>query len=176
MKYLRRTCQILLVLSIVFPSISAAERFSKEKEKNNTLPIEITSDRMTSDQKSNKIIFTGKVVAKRGKLFIFSDEMTVYNNKDAENNIKMEKIVAKGHVRIEKEGRVASGKQAVYFMDEGKIVLTGNPVAWEKNNKIVGTKMIFLVDENKFVVVGSKDKEKRVRLTFHPEKKKEKRK
>lgn len=172
MKYLHRTCHILLVLSIVFPSISAAERSSKEKK--NNLPIEITSDRMTSDQKSNKIIFTGKVVAKRGKLFIFSDEMTVYNKKDAKNNIKIGKIVAKGHVRMEKEGRVASGKQAVYFMDEGKIVLTGNPVAWEKDNKIVGTKMIFLVDKDKFVVVGSK--EKRIKLIFYPEKKKEKKK
>lgn len=173
MKYLLRTCQIFLVLSIVFPSISAAEKSSKEKD--NNLPIEITSDKMTSDQKSNEIIFTGKVVAKRGKLIIFSDKMIVYNSKNDKGAITkgtIEKIVAKGNVKMEKEGRVATGKQAVYFKNEGKIILTGNPVAWEKNNKIIGTKMIFWVDENKFVVEGSKDK--RMKFKFYPEKKEKK--
>ena len=71
--------KVLLIICIIFPSLGAAERFSKEKKDN--LPIEITAEKMISYQKSNKIIFIGNVVAKQGKLTISSDTMTVYNDK-----------------------------------------------------------------------------------------------
>lgn len=165
MKIFSKTFQILLIICIVFPSLGAAERFSKEKKDN--LPIEITAERMISHQKSNKIIFIGNVVAKRGNLTIFSDKMTVYNSKKGK---KLEKIVAQGNVKIEKGERFASGDRAVYIEKEEKIVLTGNPHAWEKDNEIVATEMIFLVNEDKFVVKGSKGK--KIKLTLYPEQKK----
>lgn len=174
MKLFRKTCQIIILFCMIFPNISVAE---KDSTKDKDIKIEIISDRMSSDQKSNEIVFSGKVVAKRGKLIIFSDKMTVYNNKadkNSKNKGRIEKIVATGHVKMEKDGRVATGDKAVYFEDEGKIVLTGNPRVIEKDNEITGTKMIFLLDEDKFEVEGSK--EKRMKLTFFPEKKKSKEK
>ncbi len=154
--------KVLLIICIIFPSLGAAEKFSKEKKDN--IPIEITAEKMTSDKKSNKIIFIGNVVAKQDKLTIFSDKMTVYNNKKGR---KFKKIVAQGNVKIKEGERLASGDRAVYIEKEEKIVLTGNPHAWEKNNEIVATEMIFLVNEDKFVVKGSK--EKKIKLTLYPD-------
>ena len=56
--------KVLLIICIIFPSLGAAEKFSKEKKDN--IPIEITAEKMTSDQKSNKIIFIGNVGRKTG--------------------------------------------------------------------------------------------------------------
>ena len=154
--------KVLLIICIIFPSLGAAERFSKEKKDN--LPIEITAEKMISYQKSNKIIFIGNVVAKQGKLTISSDKMTVYNDKKGG---KLKKIVAQGNVKIEKGERFASGDRAVYIEKEERIVLTGNPHAWEKDNEIVATEMIFLVNEDKFIVKGSK--EKKIKLTLYPD-------
>lgn len=159
--------KVLLVICIIFPSLGSAEKFSKEKKNNR--PIEITAEKMTSDKKSNQIIFIGNVVAKQDKLTIFSDKMTVYNNK---KNRKLKKIVAQGNVKIEKGERFASGDRAVYIEKEEKIVLTGNPHAWENDNEIVATEMIFLVKEDKFIVKGSK--EKKIKLTLYPDQKNKK--
>lgn len=169
MKTFSKISQVFLIICIFFPSFVVAERLSKEKEEN--LPVEITAEKMVSDQKSNKIIFTGDVIAKRGDLNIFSDKMTVFNNR---NGKELEKIVAQGNVKIKKGERFASGERAVYIEKEGTIVLTGNPHAWENGNEIVAVEMIFLVDEDKFIVKGSK--EKKIRLTFYPEQKNRKKK
>ena len=172
MKNIYKISQAILIVCVIFTSISAAERFSKEK--NSDLPIEITAEKMTSDQKSMRIVFVGNVVAKQGNLTIFSDKMTVYNNKknNKKKGKKIEKIVAQGNVRIEKEERFASGDHAVYIEKEDKIVLTGNPRAWEENNEIVATEMVFLINKDKFIVKG--DKEKKIKLTFYPDQKKNK--
>lgn len=160
MKYFIKLYPVFFIICIFFSSSSFAERLLKKDDKN--IPIEITSEKMVSSKKSNKITFIGDVVAIRGNLTILSDEMTVYNKKSG----KTEKIVAKGHVKIEREGKVALGDHAVYFEKEGKIVLTGNPRAWEKDNEIIGKEMIFLLNEDKFIVKGSK--EKKMKLTFYP--------
>jgi len=162
-----KASKALLIIFIVFPSLGAAERFSKEKK--NNVPIEITAEKMTSYQESNKIIFIGNVVAKQDKLSISSDKMTVYNDKKGK---KLKKIVAHGNVKIVKGERFASGDRAVYIEKEEKIVLTGNPHAWEKDNEIIATEMIFLVNEDKFIVKGSK--EKKIKLTLYPDEKKKK--
>lgn len=164
MKNFNKIILTLLILSFAFPAICGAQKLSKSK--NNSLPIEITSEKMISDQKTNKIVFTGSVVAKQGKLTIFSDKMTVYNDKKRK---KIDRIVARGNVRIEKEDRSATGENAVYIEKEGRITLTGNPRAWENNNEIIATEMIFLVDEDRFIVKGSK--ENKIKLTFFPEEK-----
>ncbi len=159
--------KVLLIICIIFPSLSAAERFSKGKK--DDLPIEITAEKMTSYNKSNKIIFIGNVVAKQDDLTLFSDKMTVYSDKKGR---KLNKIVARGNVKVEKGERFATGDLAVYSEKEEKIVLTGNPRAWEKDNEIVATEMIFLINEDKLLVIGSK--EKKIKLTLYPDQKNKK--
>lgn len=161
-KFQKKTYQLISILCVLFPftGTDAAENISKEENKN--IPIVITSVKMRSDQKANHVTFTGSVVAKRGSLTISSDEMTVYSIQDR----KVEKIVARGHVQIKNKRRFASGDRAVYIKKEGRIVLTGNPRAWENENEISGTKMIFLVDKDEFIVLGSKDK--KMKFRFYP--------
>jgi lipopolysaccharide export system protein LptA len=150
MNYLKNIFPLLLIFYFFLPSVSSAEKTLKEKSEN--LPVEITAEKMTANQKTNQIIFEGNVVAKQGDLTISSDEMTVHNK---ENN-KLGKIVALGNVKMNKGDQFAESERAEYFEKEGKIVLTGDPHAWENDNEIFGTKMIFYVEKEIFVVFGSK--------------------
>lgn len=163
MNYLKNIFPLLLIFYFFLPSLSSAEKTSKEKSEN--LPVVITADEMTADQKSNHIIFVGNVVAKQGDLTISSDEMTVYNTK----NKKVGKIVALGNVKMNKGAQFAESDRLEYFEKDSKIVLTGNPHAWENDNEIFGTKMIFYVDKEIFIVSGS-------RVFIYPEEKKKNKK
>jgi lipopolysaccharide export system protein LptA len=62
-----------------------------------------------------------------------------------------------GHqVKIEYENGNATCQKAVYFVDGEMIVLTGDPVAWEKGTRVSGRQItIFLAEERSVVEGGS---------------------
>jgi lipopolysaccharide export system protein LptA len=57
-------------------------------------------------------------------------------------------------VTIEKNEGRATCRKAVYFGDEDKLVLTGDPVAWEKGTRVAGNKITMYLAEDRSVVEG----------------------
>ncbi len=70
------------------------------------------------------------------------------------SNHSVRRIEATGHVKIEKENGNAICQKAVYFTDDEKIVLTGNPVAWEKGTRVSGEQITVYLAEDRSVVEG----------------------
>lgn len=154
-------------------SASAKDKVGKDNEKK---AIEIQSDKLRSENKGKKIIFTGNVLSTWGDLEIQSDILEVYsapqNNKgrkikklsDGQPEQDLEKIIAIGNVRIKKGDRRAKGDRADYNNKKQIIVITGTPhaTAWEGDNIIKGEKMTFHLEEDLFKVEG------RVRLVLFP--------
>ncbi|MDI3466660.1 MAG: hypothetical protein OJF50_005481 [Nitrospira sp.] len=59
-------------------------------------------------------------------------------------------------VKIKYENGNATCQKAVYFVDGEKIVLTGDPVAWEKGTRVSGKQItIFLAEERSVIEGGS---------------------
>ena len=142
-----------LVASLTITSLSLSEE-SKD-------PVEITSDRMRSEDGGLKIIFSGNVVGYWGDLKITSDILEVYNTQDKKET---EEIVAIGNVFITRGLKKAKGDKAIYLNKLQKIILTGTPkaTAWEESNMIEGREMIFLLDKDRFVANN------RVRMKIYP--------
>ena len=70
------------------------------------------------------------------------------------SNRSVSMIEATGRVKIEKaEGR-ATCRKAIYYEDEEKIVLTGDPVAWQKGTRVTGKKITMYLAEDRSVVEG----------------------
>jgi lipopolysaccharide export system protein LptA len=143
-----KTCIHTLLFALCFSLLGPSLVFSGEEEKKD--PIEITSDRMRSEDGGLKIIFSGNVVGYWGELKITSDILEVYNTKDKKET---EEIVAIGNVFITRGQKRAKGDKAVYLDKLQKIILTGTPkaTAWEEGNMIEGREMIFLLDKDRFV-------------------------
>ena len=159
----------ILVMALAISLAMPALLLSKEKEKKD--PVEITSDRMRSEDGGLKIIFSGNVVGYWGELKITSDILEVYNTQDKKET---EEIVAIGNVFITRGTRRAKGDKAIYLDKLQKIILTGTPkaTAWEESNMIEGREMIFLLEKDRFVANN------RVRMKIYPkdEEKKDKEK
>jgi len=127
-------------------------------------PIVVTSERMESNDTNKTVVFLGNVIAEKGDVTIYSDRMEVYSNKETN---KISRIVADGHVRIVQQGgKNATGEHAVYYDDEQKVVLTGNPKAWQGENVVTGTEITSYLKENRSVVQGSP--QTRVRAVIVP--------
>ncbi|MBK9308110.1 MAG: hypothetical protein IPM58_13765 [Nitrospira sp.] len=58
------------------------------------------------------------------------------------------------HVKIEYENGNATCQKAVYLVDSEKVVLTGNPVAWERGTRVSGQQITLFLAEERSVVEG----------------------
>ncbi|MDP7551923.1 MAG: LptA/OstA family protein [Nitrospinaceae bacterium] len=142
---------LAFTLLAVPPGFSQEGKKKKFSNKDRQESIEITSDRMRSENGGQKIIFSGNVVIVQAGMAITADIMEVYNTPDKKQT---EEIVAIGNVDIVRGKKRMKGDRAVYLYQLQKIILTGSPkaIAWEGNDTIEGREMIFLIEKDRFVV------------------------
>lgn len=136
---------IFLLLSI--------NAFSAEEAEGIKGPIIITSEMLTADNQAHTAIFEKSVVAKTTDMTIYADKMLVYYNKDTGN---VTRINAEGDVKLIRENRVITSKEAIYYADGEKVIFTGDPRAVDGENVVTGKKMTYLLKEERFLVEDSK--------------------
>ncbi|MCP9465314.1 MAG: hypothetical protein NNA25_11040 [Nitrospira sp.] len=135
------------------------------------VPTTITSNKMTVRNRENQAIFEGNVVLTRGALVVNSEKMIVFFHGQAGDPERgpaekrsetlpsptgrsLERVEAIGHVTIKQENGHATCQKAVYFSNEEKIVMTGDPVAWEKGTRVSGRQITIYLAEERSVVEG----------------------
>jgi lipopolysaccharide export system protein LptA len=141
----------------------------------------ITSKKMTVKNQDSQAVFEGAVVLTRGSLIVYSDRMVVmFREQDtasidnqkghqsvkggalskgpdagpAVSNRSVNRIEATGRVKIEKDSGSATCEKAVYYHEGDKIVLTGDPVAWDKGTRVSGKQITMFLAEDRSVVEG----------------------
>jgi lipopolysaccharide export system protein LptA len=140
------------------------------------VPLRITAARLEADQQTGTIIFSGQVKALYGEATLYSDKLMVYLKKppatpptggqagsaQADQSPlgdlgagKIDRIVAKGNVKVVQGDRVASGNEAIYYKDRDEVVLLGNPQLWQAENTLKGERIIFNLKTNKVMVESS---------------------
>ena len=151
---------------------AAPKKQVPEKE----VPLQITAARLEADQTQGNVIFTGSVKAVYGDATLYSDQLRVYFKPKPEapkgaakppqqpadqsplgdmGAEKIDRIVAKGNVRMVQEDRVATGDEAIYYQDRDEVVLLGNPQLWRAENTLKGERIIFNLATKKVLVESS---------------------
>jgi len=151
------------------PAPGHAQQAETKKEEPKRL--EITSDKMRTEDNGRKIIFSGNVRGTWEDVILTSEILEVYT-KPAEKDKKgkptatkgddpgrgqeLEKIIAIKNVDVVKGTKRTRGDKAVYYDKDQKMVLTGTPhaTAWEKENILEGPEMIFYMNEDRFEVTN----------------------
>ena len=131
-------------------------------------PIDVVADTMEAFEKGKTNVFTGNVIVKQEgsapgqTLYLFSDKVTAYRNED-ENDIQ--RVDAEGNVKIVKADRTATCKQAFFYNDRHQIVLKGDVVVFEGNDRLTGDTVTYYLDEDRTHVEGQPDKRAHVTIT-----------
>ena len=122
--------------------------------------LDVTSEQMTFDRDTNTFVFKENVRVKRCDLTIDCDHLRVIRHAD-ENRIKQ--VTATGNVRFQDGTRHAVAERADFFEADQKLVLVGNPRAWDsgEQNELIGDEIIVFLDEERILVKGA-------RVRFHP--------
>jgi lipopolysaccharide export system protein LptA len=124
--------------------------------------VQVTADRMVSDSRTDQVVFTGNVEARRGDLYVKSDRLEVTQDRQTK---KVAHMVAIGSVFVRRGEQAATAERATFFEAEQKALLTGNPHAWEGSTEVWGEEMVFLLAEGNMIVTGGTQ---RVRVQLLP--------
>jgi len=144
--------RLLLTGNIFFLILSAWVAAEQPKEKIRG-PITVTSESLTADNKQHTALFENTVIAKTADMTIHADWMLVHYR---EQGGDVTKIEAKGNVKVYRDAKVITSKEATYFADEEKVVFTGSPRAIDGENVVTGTKIIYFTKDDRSFVENSK--------------------
>jgi len=102
--------------------------------------IRVSAETLVVDNEAKYAEFIGNVRATQGNTVITGDSLKIFykersGKKSAEAEESIEKIVAKGNVKIKFDNRVAETEQAVYTTESRVLVLSGSA---SKNHKPEG--------------------------------------
>jgi len=143
-----RFCVPLIILLLLSTHV-----FSAEQEKKIKGPVIVTSEMLTADNKARTALFERSVVARSTDMTIYADKMLVHYEEGSGN---VTRIDAEGNVKVTKEARVITSREAVYYAGEEKVIFTGDPRAVEGENVVTGKKMTYLMNDDLFLVEDSK--------------------
>ena len=155
-------CSWLLLLLLVVPPVFAEGTQPPVSAEG---PIEVTSQRMESDQQTGKVLFIGDVVGKRGTMTIYADRMTLYFTEEAGKR-RIDRLEATGKVRVVDGERVATAERLDYLQADEKMTLSGNAEVHQGGNLITGDEIEIFVREDRSSVKS--DKGGRVKAIFTP--------
>jgi lipopolysaccharide export system protein LptA len=164
---------LILPVSLIFGAAATAQEGVTAPGKPE--PLQIEADRMESYDNKNEVIFLGRVEATQGGLVIQAEEMRVFYLPAREEaggalgSQRLDKVFARGEVRVTQEELVATGHTLDYFAEERKVILTGNARVSQDNNLITGNQVTLYLDEGKTVVERSAQEGERVRAFIYPE-------
>jgi lipopolysaccharide export system protein LptA len=129
---------------------------------NKQSPIRISSDRMEAMQQEKTLLFEGHVVVQQDDLTLSGNRLKLFGlsgDKSDQASIidKIDHIELEGDVKMTQLDKMATAQKAIYFHQEQKIVLYGNPVVSRGQDKIEGRLITIYLEQGKSVVEGGEE-------------------
>jgi len=124
-------------------------------------PLEIISDWTEADRQKGTITFGGKVIAKQKDMVLYADQVVNYFDLQSQ---KLLKAIAVGNVKLNQADKFVTCERAELNQAERKVVLTGNPVMWQGENRVTGERIIIYLDQSQAEVFGGKEGKAKVKI------------
>lgn len=124
-----------------------------------SLPVTLDADTLAINNADGTALFTGNVVVSQGEMRLTAGEVRVEYTPDG-GGIKT--LHATGGVTLINTGDAAEAKEAVYTIDTGNVVMTGDVLLTQGANAISGQKLVINLKGGTGVMEG------RVQTVFSP--------
>ncbi len=167
-KIIKKT--ITSVLAVKFISlcfVATCFTFSvnaEENTKSTDMPIDLTADKGTFDQKKGIAIYNGNVKVTQGFSTIWADRMVITLKNNVAYLIEAtgkKDVPVKFHYKGDKQPINGQGHKMVYKVPQKTVILTGNAVVEQGEDVVKGEVINYDLDKE---VIGGK----RVQMTFLP--------
>jgi lipopolysaccharide export system protein LptA len=143
----------VLALGAFHPA-AGQERGSALRGHNSDAPIDWGAERIEVQDRSNRVILSGNVVAKQADLTLNAERITVAYLQN--NGIKVQRIDASGGVLLRSPSETARGEFAIYDLGQRIITLVGNVTLTRDGSDINGGRLVLDLDSGRAVMDGSR--------------------
>lgn len=163
---------LALLTFVLIQGAHAVEGDSVFKNHDADLPIDIVADSLQLDQEKRLAVFEGKVEAVQGQLKFMTETLRVYYESEAGNkNLKIARLDATGHVRLESPVESAEGNWAVYDVKSRTITVVGDVILKREDSEFKGERLEINLDTGvtKFdgqTIEGTPEDDNRVKGRF----------
>ncbi|MEO1238539.1 MAG: LptA/OstA family protein [Pseudomonadota bacterium] len=128
----------------------------------NSAPIEVSADNLSVDQDDGAAVFEGNVIVAQGELRLAAEFIRVEYATDEDGNRtpSIGQVKASGGVTFVNGGDAAEARDAVYTVENGALVLSGDVLLTQGTNTISGDRLVVDLE------AGTGRMEGRVRTVF----------
>ena len=131
---------------------AALAQTSALKGHNTNAPVDISADRIEVQDRADRAIFSGSVVAKQAEMTLAAPRITVaYANA---GGVKIKRIDATGGVTVNSPGERASGQVGIYDLDRRLITLVGGVSLIRGDSHVNGGRLVIDLKSGRAVVDG----------------------
>lgn len=163
MNSLFRAFALTLILALAAPVAPVLAQEAKiafgDLSQDTTLPVEIEADSLSVNNADGTAVFTGNVLVGQGEMRLAAAEVRVEYAPDGR---AIQRLHATGGVTIANLADAAEAREAVYTIDTGIIVLTGDVLLTQGASALSGQKLTIDLKAGTGVMEG------RVSTTFVP--------
>lgn len=128
-----------------------------------TQPVNVNADTLTVNQADGTALFTGNVIVVQGDMKMAADQVQVEYAQDQKS---IQRLHATGNVILTSPTEAAQGKDGVYTIASGEVVMTGDVLVTQGDSTIAGQKLVVDINTGNGTMSGG-----RVNSTFIPNQK-----
>lgn len=131
---------------------SAQEATSALRGHNTAAPVDVAADRIEVQDRADRAIFSGNVIARQSDLTMNASRVTVaYSNA---GGIEIERIDASGGVTVRSPSETAKGQFAIYDLRNRLITLLGNVTLTRGASHVNGARLVLDLETGRAVMDG----------------------
>jgi lipopolysaccharide export system protein LptA len=130
----------------------AASQTSALKGHNSHAPVAWAADRIEVQDRANRVILSGNVVAKQGELTLSAGRITVAYS--GGGGIDIHRMDASGGVTVRSPSETAKGQFGIYDLDRKIITLIGGVSLVQKDANVNGGRLTIDLDTGRAVMDG----------------------
>ncbi|WP_323005305.1 LptA/OstA family protein [Pseudorhodobacter sp.] len=124
-----------------------------------TLPVEVSADQLTVNQADGTAVFVGNVLVGQGEMRLSAGRVKVEYTSDGSG---ISRLFASEGVTLINATDAAESQEAVYTIDSGNVVMTGEVLLTQGGNALSGQKLVIDLKAGTGVMEG------RVQTVFQP--------
>lgn len=143
----------LLTLSVLLVASAA----SAQTRHDSNAPIDFGADHIELQDKANRAVFSGAVVAKQGDMTLNAARMTVsYKGRViGGGSPEAQRVDAAGGVTVTRPDQTARGQYAVYDINRRVVTMLGAVTLVQGGNTVNGGRLTINLDSGRAVIDGS---------------------
>lgn len=143
---------LLLAAPLLGLAMLAAPALAQLGGHNSNAPVDVGADRLEVQDRADRAVFSGNVVARQGNMTLNASRVTVAYR--SAGGIDIKRIDASGGVRLTRPSESAVGQSAIYDLDRRIVTMIGGVTLNQGRNRVSGNRLTLDLDSGRAVMDG----------------------